>query len=434
VATMLDPCATSDCNDPIVTLLGADPFTALRPHFGMLLGVDDFEALDANPRGKLRLHNAWLHGEGVVWGLGVQIDKKAREVEVVRGLGTDAAGRELYLAGKVCLSLPMWLGEHPEAAGEADKDGTRPLLAHVVIRSRPCLSRQVPALADPCNGSDSATAYSRVEEGVELLMRPGPAPDPIYPYHRLRLLFGLDVPATDENGEIAPDDREVLNRLEQVAASATSDRTAALRDAFRDVAGFDVVDRQPGLQPDEEGDLLFPAGDDAELVLAEIRCNIRGEGESLEIADGWAEITDRPSHVATTTIQELTVSGAHAGLDAGGPRVDPQAVTRQGKKITLPATKPLHPDSVSDDAFSVSSFADGGWDDVTITNTTYDTAQSAVVVTLHAAPTGDVLRLIARGTGPTPLLGADLVPFAGPTGGPPGSVDDGHDFVLMMRS
>ena len=46
--------------------LPVNPFLALRARFGMLLGEDDFLTLMGNGRGKLMLHNAWLHGSGVV--------------------------------------------------------------------------------------------------------------------------------------------------------------------------------------------------------------------------------------------------------------------------------------------------------------------------------------------------------------------------------
>ena len=58
-------------------MLPASPFTALQYHFGMLLGVDDLETAQAYPRGKIRLHNAWLHREGVVWGFNVVVQQPA---------------------------------------------------------------------------------------------------------------------------------------------------------------------------------------------------------------------------------------------------------------------------------------------------------------------------------------------------------------------
>ena len=41
------------------------------------------------------------------------------------------------------------------------------------------------------------------------------------------------------------------------------------------------------------------------------------------------------------------------------------------------------------------------------------------------------MRFIAFGTGETPLLGADNVPLAGGPNDPPGSADNGHDYVHM---
>lgn len=65
------PCGPGPCGGDE---LPVNPFLALRVAFGMLLGEDDFRVLMGNPRGKLMLHNAWLHGPGVVRGLGVARD------------------------------------------------------------------------------------------------------------------------------------------------------------------------------------------------------------------------------------------------------------------------------------------------------------------------------------------------------------------------
>jgi hypothetical protein len=146
-------------------------------------------------------------------------------------------------------------------------------------------------------------------------------------------------------------------------------------------------------------------------------------------------VTVRPSHVATRTIQELTLgTGGAVGADAGGPRIDPQAVTIEadGKTIHLPVTRPLATASVSVDAFSVSAFTGSGWDDVTISTAEAAAGDLEVVVTVATAPAG-LIRVVAYGTGSRPLLGADMVPLAGPVGGPAGSVHEGHNFVWMRR-
>src|SRR5262245_9082693 len=182
-------------------LLPVSPFTALQFHFGMLLGVDDLETSQSYPRGKIRLHNAWLHREGVVWGFNVFFNAR-KELAVDPGLALDAAGHELHLEVPACLDLGKWYAAHKDDAGftfEADGEA-RKFTIHVVAKFKACLTRPVPAIADPCSGAEVDTAYSRAFETVDLLLRPGKAPKKTLPYHRLRILFGLedDSPAYDE--------------------------------------------------------------------------------------------------------------------------------------------------------------------------------------------------------------------------------------------
>src|SRR4051812_45907903 len=186
----------ADCGADTDATAPASPFTALRYHFGMLLGVDDFETEQEYLRGKTRLHNAWLHREGVVWGLDVTADLESRELRVDPGLALDGAGHELHLDARACLDLAAWYEAHEDAADltVAEEDGDLRFDAHVVVRFASCLTRPVPAFSDPCEGASSETAFSRVFETVEILLRPGLAERADDPYHRLRLLFGLADP------------------------------------------------------------------------------------------------------------------------------------------------------------------------------------------------------------------------------------------------
>jgi hypothetical protein len=148
--------------------LALDPFRSLLVHFGMLLGVDDFLTLDAYHRGKMWLHNAWLHREGAIWGLRVTRDLERGEIRVLRGLGLDSMGRELYLGQDACLNVSQWYQEHKEEFPDqpAAAEGGVTFDAHVVIQFKSCVARQVPALVEPCEGSGTTTAYSRVQETV----------------------------------------------------------------------------------------------------------------------------------------------------------------------------------------------------------------------------------------------------------------------------
>ncbi len=81
-------------------------------------------------------------------------------------------------------------------------------------------------------------------------------------------------------------------------------------------------------------------------------------------------------------------------------------------------------------AFSVTSYDEGtGWTGAEIQGISV-LSSGAVSVALTVAPSGKLVRIIARGTGPTPLLAKDdLVPLGAPgaSGG-----DDGVDFVRMI--
>src|SRR5438094_9849942 len=95
-------------------LLPDNPFLALHYHFGMLLGVDDFETEQGFHHGKMRLHNAWLHRAGVVWGLGLEVDSETGEIKVEPGLALDAAGHELHLDRLMCVRVGDWYRNHLE--------------------------------------------------------------------------------------------------------------------------------------------------------------------------------------------------------------------------------------------------------------------------------------------------------------------------------
>ena len=181
---------------PLATTLPADPFTDLAVQFGMLLGVADFDALAANPRGKMRLHNAWLHGEGVVWGYPVSVDGTSRELRVGPGLALDAVGHELYLPVLSCLDLGAWFDttSADQSAGltwTTNADGSVSFDAYVVVRFAACLAQPVPAMSSSCGGVPADVAYSRVNETVELLLMPNEAPPRQITFPGLRGLLGV---------------------------------------------------------------------------------------------------------------------------------------------------------------------------------------------------------------------------------------------------
>jgi hypothetical protein len=421
-------------------LLPANPFTALQFHFGMLLGVDDLEVSQAYPRGKMRLHNAWLHRDGVVWGFDVSFNSR-NELAVKPGLALDAAGHELHLDREACVDLGKWYVKNKDDKSFTftvdPNNGDVTFTVHVVARFRACLSRQVPAISAPCADGETDTAYSRALETVELLLRPGKAPTDIARhYHRLRILFAVEADDDTKYPEASKARKDVL-------ALAANAQPSAYLAAFRKLAALDEIDLLPQQAASGVSASIFPE-DPTEVVLADVvDIHLRkGAGDSYALLATPSlptiDKTVRPSHVATATIQELLCGplftaaagggGGGAPAPSSGPRIT--NVRLQAQSIELTVDRALAAPTLVPTAFSVTEYSDAaGWNAIAIqTVTTLGTG--AVSVALATAPAGRVIRLIARGTGPTPLLAQnDLVPLGAPgvSGG-----DDGVDFVRML--
>ncbi len=406
-------------------MLAEEPFTGLAVHHGQLIGVQDVEILSAQPRAKLRLHNAWLHGAGVVHGLGIEAHPEESELRVQPGLALDGCGRELRLDAAACVDVGAWFERHREDV-EATEDGPRRrFAAHVGARFRSCLTRQVPAIAEPCGGGGGGdTAYSRVVDTVELLLIGGRAPEQALPYHRLRVLFGLE-PQGD-------DDAEVAAARDAILALPAADQPTALLTAFRRFAAFDVAELGPAAVPAGEPRQIVPALPDGVLALGDLDVVVEpGAAGGWRLVSAGVDISARASHVATSTIQELLCGrlGAAAPVSSGGAHID--SVTVDGTVITLRADAPLLPASVAAHALTISMFDDAtGWSGAAIAKVDYHEPAQSIVVVLEKAPEG-LLRVIARGTGIAPLLDADHKPLAGAPGDPPPTAPDGRDFVHM---
>jgi hypothetical protein len=301
------------------------------------------------------------------------------------------------------------------------------------------LTRQVPALMEPCDNAGTGTAYSRVFETMEILLLPGKAKPRVYPYHFLRLLFGLDEPKKKEGSptDNRPEDQAVLDELKKIQALPGAQQAAARLEAFHRFAALDEIDLQPAKSEDGARTLFFPGRDDDPVLLADIAGLVLTRNDNgWVLSGGTVDNAVRPSHVATTTIQDLLCGmllRATPTAEDRGPRVKPDSVViLTAKEIMFSVDKELHEASIVPAAFSVTSFdQDKGWQKVNILNASYGGGETNTVnLELKSALKGRV-RLIVSGTGPTPLLGADLAPLAGAVGGPPGTPHDGNDFVYM---
>jgi hypothetical protein len=84
-------------------------------------------------------------------------------------------------------------------------------------------------------------------------------------------------------------------------------------------------------------------------------------------------------------------------------------------------------------AVAVTSLSARGWVEEDVESVRYDTENTRIVVRMATPPQHPVVRLVVKGTGATPVYGADPVaPLAGVDGGPPGGRHDGHDAVITV--
>jgi hypothetical protein len=105
------------------------------------------------------------------------------------------------------------------------------------------------------------------------------------------------------------------------------------------------------------------------------------------------------------------------------------SITAGSTTVTLQTDSDVNPASLKPAAFSTTSFDPaGGWTDLVVSNATWTAASKTITLTLTTATkAGTHVRLIARGTGPTPVMGANNIPLGGADTGA-----DGRDFVYMQ--
>jgi hypothetical protein len=397
--------------------LPADPFVALRVAYGMLLGEDDFRVLMGNPRGKQRLHSAWLHGPGVVWGMKVSADEGTVRIEP--GLAIDEMGRELRLEATQCLDLATWRASWMTKHDPVDGRYT----AWLVAEFDSCATQRVPALADPCDVTRRHDEASRIVETVRIVTlaeRPGS----VQAYRRVRVLLGLDRPAEGEC-------RDAVDALDAVRATPPGERPAALLAAFHRMAVLDERDRTPS-GPDACL-AQFPAEDEkAGVVLARLSFGVPGKCADPD----EVEVSDAPVRAVlpTTVIQDLLcglapgiIAPEHASSD--GPQLVTGGWSRGHDEVALYFDRPIAPGSW-EGAIEVSSLSTEGrgWRDEHVDDVTSHHRGRLLVVRLDSRPAYELVRVVVKGTGSTPLFGRDPVePFAGWVGSAAAPRFDGRD-------
>ncbi|TYB64806.1 hypothetical protein FXF51_20350 [Nonomuraea sp. PA05] len=405
---------------PPAAALDVDPFTALAVHFGMLLGVSDFQVLAANPRGKAALHQAWLHGRGVVWGFPVSVAEEVPELVVGAGLAVDGLGREVATGSPMCLDVHAWLGAPDETSAPFD--------ARLVVRHEACLSRPVPSIQQGYAGSDRSPAYSRILEMARLELKPYTSRPP------------------DDRAEAFPALRRyVRDGLLPEGADHRDTRLAEFREVLaRHVATL----RPPGHAPDAQAEStkLFPEDEPGEVLLADLPGMrvVKVADRKWRLEAPVVDLSVRRTHMPTWMLSELlaelldrgSTGSGRCASDAGGPRV--RRIRVAGTRVTVEFRGRVVEATVWDSLGLYPFDQDGGWgehvppagtrfdDDGTDSTIAFDLPEPAAPVTY---------RLVLSGTGAKPLAGlvnGQPVPLAGLVGDPPASRAQGRDVARRL--
>lgn len=406
------------------------PHCAINYHFGMLLGVEDFRAEQGFHVGQHRRHQAVLHGVGVILGFGVSFDAEKQELRVGSGHAVDPRGRDLVLAAPQCLALPAWWEAQRATDVFADLQGDRVVFdADVLLCYRACLARPVPAIADPCAAGTADIAYSRICEEVRLTLvrrRDGTDAAPSGPSYRLLHRLAGEVPPQD-----GPDETWLVAELAALDALADADRPGAFanlraRVAARAAAATAAPLALPRWRPPKDIEGLENRDDCLVIArLTDVVLTRDAEGR-WTTAVGRLEIDGRATLLPTAALQALAPA---APPGPPGPSAGPviESGSLADAAITLRFDKPLAPAS-ADGAFAVTRFdAALGWSSLTVDSLAIDDGDRRVTLTLGAAPPAGPVRVTVTGRGPTPLLGADLVPA-----GARSATVDGEDLSLTL--
>lgn len=428
------------CGDCTVEDLPVSAFEALRVSQGMLLGVEDFRVMLGNPRGKHMLHQSWLHGSGVVWGLGVQRHGHYG-LTVSPGLAVDGHGREVVLTASQELDVKDWLpGHDPDYGGEGC--GTRTIRACLSAEFDCRTAQPVPVLADPCDVTRGSDAPSRVMETARLVLRPGPCAPCRTPYHRVRVLVGLEPAGKDDDAG-----REGTAARAEVLSLPAAERPAAMLRHLRCLAAADAADLHPAVDENCDSSAPFPEPESAApIALACVTIEVRDDNGCTTVERVCVDDCCRCVLLPTQTIQELLAGMAtcltdtprrHDGgrePDSGeGPRVIADEVRweRHGTRLVVPVTKHVAEGSLHQ-GITVTTLSATGWSAADLGTVSYDPYRHHIVAGL-TDPVEGVVRVVVRGTGPTPVFGTEPpAPLAGVLGGPPAGPDGGRDAVITF--
>ena len=134
-----------------------------RPNFfaGQILTATDLMAEQEYILERLRRHNRFLHGYGVVCGLWVRCaDESEGEITIEPGYAIDPCGNEIFVGGTGCRCnlRELCRPATPEAGGQL----------YLALRYSPCPVDPVPVAGTPSSTEGGEMQASRVADGFEV--------------------------------------------------------------------------------------------------------------------------------------------------------------------------------------------------------------------------------------------------------------------------
>ncbi|SNR51262.1 hypothetical protein EYF88_10885 [Paracoccus sediminis] len=110
--------------------------------------------------GKMRFHNARLHGEGILCGLKLSVlEPEGTLLRVGRGAAIDACGREIVVGFDQCVDVAAWFRQQAYKFRDQDNNPCKPDEANrvklcVAMRHAECGGTPEPVPPDPCASHD----------------------------------------------------------------------------------------------------------------------------------------------------------------------------------------------------------------------------------------------------------------------------------------
>ncbi|MFL6623130.1 MAG: hypothetical protein ACJ8NR_11110 [Sulfurifustis sp.] len=154
-----------------------EPIERVRYFPRQLLTADDMRIEQEYVREKLRRHNRYLHGWGVVCGCTVEPvpNAKGLQVRVCPGYAVGPQGDEIWISECIDVDLKTGPQDQPcsvrwpcPPVGEMPGERDRSINAYIAVRYAECYSRPVRVHPAGCGCDEVGCEYSRIRDSFEI--------------------------------------------------------------------------------------------------------------------------------------------------------------------------------------------------------------------------------------------------------------------------